>query len=180
MIITGAGTGINELTALAGTAELVPLSRRGYYIAGMVLTVLPFMPSAMYAQMIAYHSTWRYISIVTAGWTFLGLVLTLLYYFPPPLVKPREWKAKMQLLKRTDFVGGMLSIVGLASFETGILGGGYEVSLIPSSWVSPPILSLLTSFSFRGRAQTRWYRWCLGSASSLPSWCGSEWAPNIR
>ncbi|KAK4242005.1 major facilitator superfamily domain-containing protein [Achaetomium macrosporum] len=132
MVITGVGTGINELTALAGTAELVPLSHRGYYIAGMVLTVLPLMPSAMYAQMIAYQSTWRFISIVTSGWAFLGLMMTVLCYFPPPRVEPQGWKEKVQLLKRTDFVGGLLSIVGLAGFETGILGGGYEFP-----WTSP-------------------------------------------
>lgn len=127
MAITGVGTGINELTALAGTAELVPLSHRGYYIAGMVLTILPFLPSAMYAQLISFHSTWRYISVVTAVWSFIGLVSTVLFYFPPPRVHMQSWKEKVQLVKRTDFVGGLLSIVGLAGFEAGILMGGYQV-----------------------------------------------------
>lgn len=128
MGLTGIGTGINELTALAGTAELVPLSHRGYYIAGMVLTVLPFLPSAMYAQMIAAYSNWRYISIVTTGWAFVGIVLTILFYFPPPRARVQGWKEKLVLLNRTDFIGGFLSIVGLALFEVGILAGGYQVS----------------------------------------------------
>ena len=128
MAVTGIGTGINELTALAGTAELVPLSQRGYYIAGMVLTVLPLLPSVMYAQMIAFHSTWRYIAVVTAVWAFLGLLSTVLFYFPPPRVRVAGWKEKIQLLKRTDFMGGLLSIVGLVGFEAGLLVGGYQVS----------------------------------------------------
>lgn len=130
MAITGVGTGINELTALAGTAELVPLSRRGYYIAGMCLTILPFLPSAMYAQMIAAHSTWRYIAVLTGVWAFIGLVVTVVFYFPPPRASLQGWKEKVDLLKRTDFVGGLLSIVGLAGFEAGILMGGYQVSLV--------------------------------------------------
>jgi hypothetical protein len=130
MAITGVGTGINELTALAGTAELVPLSRRGYYLAGMVLTVLPFLPSVLYAQLIAHHSTWRYISVVTAGWTVIGLLATVVFYFPPPRVRLETWKEKMHLLRRTDFVGGLLSILGLAGFEAGILMRGHQVSLV--------------------------------------------------
>jgi len=128
MTITGIGTGINEMTSLAGTAELVPLSHRGYYIAGMVLTIFPFLPSAMYAQLIASRSTWRYISVVTSVWAFLSLVATVLFYFPPSRARLRGWKGKVDLLKRTDFVGGLLSIIGLTGFEVGILAGGYQVS----------------------------------------------------
>lgn len=134
MAVTGIGTGINELTALAGTAELVPLSQRGYYIAGMVLTVLPLLPSVMYAQMIAFHSTWRYIAVVTGVWAFLGLLSTVLFYSPPPRVRLEGWKGKIQLLKRTDFVGGLLSILGLAGFEAGLLMGGYQVSVSVSKF----------------------------------------------
>ncbi len=158
MAITGVGTGINELTALAGTAELVPLSQRGYYIAGMVLTVLPFLPSVMYAQMIAFHSTWRYIAMATAGWAFLGLLSTIFFYFPPPRVHLRGWEQKVQLLKRTDFVGGILSIVGLALFEAGLLVGGYQVGFFFPS----PVLAndnsnkKLTPLSTRGQAPIRW------------------------
>jgi hypothetical protein len=155
MAITGIGTGINELTALAGTAELVPLSHRGYYIAGMVLTILPFLPSAMYAQMIAAYSTWRYIAVVTSVWAFIGLVATVLFYHPPPRVRLQGWKEKFNLLKRTDFMGGLLSILGLAGFETGILAGGYQVSppqLTDVYWGEP---NVLTSSSIHGPAPIR-------------------------
>jgi hypothetical protein len=175
MAVTGVGTGINELTALAGTAELVPLSRRGYYIAGMCLTILPFLPSAMYAQMIAAHATWRYIAVVTGVWAFAGLVATVLFYFPPPRARLQGWTEKVGLLKRTDFVGGLLSIVGLAGFEAGILMGGYQVSWF---WVCCSRgIEGLTRGSIRGRAQTRWSLWCLGLSPSFCSWCGSAAAP---
>lgn len=127
MTITGVGTGINELTALAGTAELVPISRRGYYLAAMVLTILPFLPSAMFAQLISFHSCWRYIGVVTAVWAFIGLVLTVIFYTPPPRIEEGSGN-KIRLLKRTDFVGGILSIAGVSAVEAGLLGGGYQVS----------------------------------------------------
>ncbi|KAH6855200.1 major facilitator superfamily domain-containing protein [Chaetomium sp. MPI-CAGE-AT-0009] len=132
MTLTGVGTGINELTALAGTAELVPLSRRGYYIAGMVLTVLPFMPSAMYAQLIAAYSNWRYISVVTTGWAFAGI----------------GWKEKLALFNRTDFIGGFLSIVGLALFEVGILAGGYQFPWTSARTLAPLIIGICALAAF--------------------------------
>ncbi|EAQ89907.1 hypothetical protein CHGG_06526 [Chaetomium globosum CBS 148.51] len=157
MALTGIGTGINELTALAGTAELVPLSHRGYYIAGMVLTVLPFLPSAMYAQLIAAYSNWRYISIVTTGWAFAGIVLTIFFYFPPPRARVQGWKERLALLNRTDFIGGLLSIIGLAGFEVGILAGGYQFPWTSARTLAPLIIGVcaLAAFvvwEFRGTA----------------------------
>ncbi|KAK4145381.1 major facilitator superfamily domain-containing protein, partial [Dichotomopilus funicola] len=150
MSITGIGTGINELTALAGTAELVPLSRRGYYIAGMVLTVLPFLPSAMYAQLIASVANWRYIAVLTTVWTFLGLVATALFYTPPPPLhaRPRTWGERKALLRRTDLVGGLLSIGGLAGFEVGILGGGYQYPWTAARVLAPLIIGLALLVAF--------------------------------
>ncbi|AEO54910.1 hypothetical protein MYCTH_98330 [Thermothelomyces thermophilus ATCC 42464] len=156
MTITGIGTGINELTSLAGTAELVPLSHRGYYIAGMVLTILPFMPSAMYAQLIASRSTWRYISIVTSVWAFLALVVTALFYFPPLRARVHGWKDKVGLLKKTDFVGGLLSIAGLAAFEVGILAGGYQYPWSSAQTLAPLIVgvALIAAFAVWQRRGT--------------------------
>ncbi|KAL2136403.1 hypothetical protein VTI74DRAFT_3837 [Chaetomium olivicolor] len=143
MSLTGIGSGINELTCLAGTAELVPISRRGYYVAGIVLTILPFLPSVMFAQLIAYHSTWRYIAVVTAGWTFLGLIVTVFGYFPPPRACAKSWKERMDLLKRTDFLGGFLSIVGLAGFEAGLHAGGYQYPWRSAQTLVPLILGVV-------------------------------------
>lgn len=128
MALTGVGTGINELTALAGTAELAPVAHRGYYIAGMILTIIPLLPSVMYSQIISAFSTWRYISILTGGWAMVGLVMIALFYHPPAPTEGLNWKQKLSLMKDMDVVGGFLSIVGLALLEVGLLGGGYQVS----------------------------------------------------
>ena len=49
MVIAGAGAGINELTAIAGTAELVPTAKRGQMVGLVIFSILPFTPSIMYA-----------------------------------------------------------------------------------------------------------------------------------
>jgi hypothetical protein len=66
MALAGAGAGINELTALAATSELAPTRKRGMYVAILVFTILPFCPSVLWAQLIAFHSTWRFVS--SFGW----------------------------------------------------------------------------------------------------------------
>jgi MFS family permease len=55
--IAGAGAGICELTALAVTAELAPTRKRGLYVSVLIFTILPFVPSGIYAQLIAGKST---------------------------------------------------------------------------------------------------------------------------
>ena len=142
MAISGTGTGINELTALAGTAELVPVKQRGYYVAGLIITMLPFIPSVLYAQLIASTSSegWRSISYVTGGWAFIGLIMTFCFYHPPPPRRARvanggaageqeqgDRRNKREILGDMDFIGGVLSMLGLVAVEVGLLAGGYQV-----------------------------------------------------
>lgn len=56
MTIAGAGAGIGELTALAATAELAPTAKRGTYVSVLIFTIIPFVPSGIYAQLIACES----------------------------------------------------------------------------------------------------------------------------
>lgn len=65
MTIAGAGAGISELTALAVTSELAPTAKRGKYVAILIFTIVPFVPSGIYAQLIARE----YISYHPVGQT---------------------------------------------------------------------------------------------------------------
>lgn len=47
MVFAGVGAGINELTALAVTSELAPTAQRGKYVAVLIFTILPFLPSVL-------------------------------------------------------------------------------------------------------------------------------------
>ena len=126
MAISGAAAGINELTALAVTSELAPTRKRGKYIAILVLTIIPFCPSVLWAQLIASHSSWRYCGLLCGLWAAIGLVMTLLFYFPPPRVNSQGLSRK-QVLKQIDYIGGFLSISGMILFMAGLQWGGYQV-----------------------------------------------------
>ena len=168
MSITGMGTGINELTVLAGTAELVPLSKRGYYLAAVSATMIPYIPSVMYAQVISYTSSWRYIGTITIGASFIALIMTFLFYSPP---KPSRdsVQTKGEILKKLDFIGGFLATAGLAILEIGILGGGYSVSNIEFR-VTRGMLTDHVCNRIRGQARPFLPPWSLVPCS----WCSSD------
>jgi MFS family permease len=126
MALAGAGAGINELTALAATSELAPTAKRGKYVAVLIFTIIPFCPSVLWAQLIAYHSSWRYIGLLCAIWAFIGLVMTAFFYFPPPRVNSLGL-SRREIIAQIDFVGGFLSIVGMILFIGGLVWGGYMV-----------------------------------------------------
>ena len=148
MTLVGAGAGITELTALAVTSELAPTRKRGKYIAILIFTIVPFVPSGIYGQLIACKSShrpsvshgspltcrqdykgWRYCGIIICIWNGLGFFMTLFFYFPPPRVNTLG-KSKAQVLKEIDYVGGLLSIGGLVTFMAGMQWGGYQVCSI--------------------------------------------------
>lgn len=126
MAIAGAGAGINELTALAATSEMAPTRKRGVYVSALISTILPFCPSVLWAQLIAYYGHWRYVGAFCGAWSAFGLLITILFYYPPPRVNS-EGLSKKEIIRRIDFVGGFLSITGLVVFLAGLQWGGYMV-----------------------------------------------------
>lgn len=126
MVFAGVGAGINELTALAATSEMAPTRKRGTYVAILIFTIIPFCPSVLWGQLIAYHSSWRYIGLFCGLWALTGLLLVLFFYFPPPRVNSTGL-TNMQILKRIDYLGGFLSIAGMLLFMMALQWGGYQV-----------------------------------------------------
>lgn len=113
MVFAGIGAGINELTALAVTSELAPTSQRGKYVAVLIFTIIPFCPSVLWGQLIAQYN-WRWIGVVCGVWAFIGLVLTAVFYFPPPRVNS-QGLSRREVLSQVDYIGGILSIAGMVS-----------------------------------------------------------------
>ncbi|KAK5114166.1 hypothetical protein LTR62_002736 [Meristemomyces frigidus] len=137
MAMSGAGAGIGELTGLAGLAETVPVRQRGYSLAVLTAFVLPWCPYVLYAELFSTHATWRWgpwISLIFNGITGIGLLFT---YFPHAHVRAEglPWQA---VLKRIDFIGGGLSILGLVLFLVALQAGGYS-----HSWSSAYVLCTL-------------------------------------
>lgn len=115
MVFAGVGAGINELTALAAASEMSPVAQRGKYVSLLVLSIVPFCISALYAQLIAAYSSWRYVGLFCALWNGVGLLMTACFYFPPPRANPDNMTSR-QILAQTDITGGFLSIVGMILF----------------------------------------------------------------
>lgn len=123
-MFSGLGAGLNELIALAGTAEMVPYEKRGTYIGAIVFTILPFCPSVLWAQMIAQASHWRYVGIVVGLWNFIGLLLVSFFYKGPPRTSTRS---KMDIVREIDYIGGFLSTIGVLCFMMGMQWGAQQV-----------------------------------------------------
>ncbi|KAL4986315.1 fungal trichothecene efflux pump [Aspergillus falconensis] len=149
MALAGAGAGMSELTALAATSEMAPTRLRGKYVAILIFTIAPFAPSALWAQLIADAGSWRHVGAFCAAWSGLGLAITALFYFPPPRVNS-EGLGRAEVIKRVDFVGGLLSISGLILFLGGLQWGGYQYSWSSAHVLAPLILgvALLICFTF--------------------------------
>lgn len=127
MALAGVGAGINELTALAVTSELAPTRKRGKYVAILVLTIIPFCPSVLWAQLIASRHGWRYCGALCGAWAAFGFLMTLIFYFPPPRVNSQGF-SRGDIIRQIDFVGGFLSVAGMLLFMAGLQWGGYQVS----------------------------------------------------
>ncbi|KAK0384869.1 hypothetical protein NLU13_7347 [Sarocladium strictum] len=132
MVIAGLGAGLNELIALAGTSELVPVRKRAVYVGGIVFTILPFCPSPLWAQLITKASGWRYNGYLIGGWNFVGLILVVLFYQEPP--KPR--RSAREVLAEVDYIGGLLSTCGVVLLMMGLQWGSRE-----HTWTSPQVLT---------------------------------------
>lgn len=106
---------------------MAPARKRGTYVAVLVFTIFPWAAAVLWAQLVAYHSNWRYVGALAGIWNGLGLLCTVFFYFPPPRVNA-EGLSRREILSRVDFVGGFLSITGLILFLAGLQWGGYQVS----------------------------------------------------
>lgn len=125
-VISGIGAGLNELISLAATGEMVPTAKRGAYVGAVVFTILPFGPSVLWAQLIVKASSWRYVGAFVAGWNFVGLVLLFLCYHEPKRVNTTGY-SKREILKRVDYIGGILSIGGVMCFMMGMQWSAQQV-----------------------------------------------------
>ncbi|KAJ8107802.1 hypothetical protein OPT61_g8614 [Boeremia exigua] len=137
MTVAGVGAGICELTALAGISDIVPVKRRGVSLALVTCSVVPFTPYVIYSQLLATKSSWRWsmwICLIYNGVVFIGLAAT---YFPKS--HPRmEGFTKSMILKQIDYVGAVLSIVGITLFLVALQAGGYT-----HPWTGAYVLSQL-------------------------------------
>jgi hypothetical protein len=145
MAFSGAGAGICELTCLAVTSELAPTRKRGQYVGALIATIIPFVPSALYAQLIAHYTSWKYCCLFAGIWALIGFVGTLFFYFPPP--RPNSaGRTTREIVNEIDFVGGLLSISGMVVFLSGLEWGGYQYPWKSAHVLAPLIVGFFLLF----------------------------------
>ncbi|KIW87484.1 uncharacterized protein Z519_11807 [Cladophialophora bantiana CBS 173.52] len=138
MTIAGGGAAIGELTALAGTAELVPVKKRGIYLACVTFFICPFFPYVLYAQLLSANATWRWglwITFIYNGVFFVGV---LLFYFPDSHILRKGDLSRAEIAKKIDYVGAVLSITGVILFLVALQSGGSS-----HPWTSAYVLCML-------------------------------------
>ena len=145
MVISGTGAGLNELIALAGTAELVPVKKRGFYVGMVVFTILPFCPSVLWAQLIAHAANWRYVGILVCVWNFLGLIFVVFTYDDPARHKVID---KKKVLREIDYVGGILSTFGVTTFMMGLQWGATQYEWSSAHVLAPFLIGVILIIAF--------------------------------
>jgi len=139
MSFSGVGAGICELTSLAVTAELAPTRKRGQYVAILVFTIIPFCPSVLWGQLIAYYANWRFLCLFAGLWALMGFIGVLFFYSPPPRPNSRGL-TKKEIISEIDFVGGGLSIIGMILFLAGLQWGGYQYPWSSAHTLAPLLI----------------------------------------
>ena len=105
-----------------------------------LLTCVASSPYVMYSELFSTRGanpTWRWgawISLIYNAITLVGLAL---FYFPHAHVRADNMRFS-QVAKRIDYVGGVLSITGLALVLVALQAGGYD-----HPWTSAYTLCML-------------------------------------
>lgn len=147
---------------------MAPTRKRGTYVSALIFTIIPFCPSVLWSQLIAYYSTWRYCGLISGVWAAIGTLLVAFFYFPPPRVNSNGLSNK-EILGQIDWLGGLLSISGLVLFMAGLQWGGYMVSI--SIGVHATCLTAYFS-STNGIVPMSWFHLSLVPSSSSASCFG--------
>lgn len=105
-------------------SELVPVNRRGVYLAMVTFSILPFCPYLMYSELIGTYHTWRYSIWICMIWNSLSTIGIGIFYFPTSQTRAHG-QTISHLLKKIDYFGGFLSIVGLVLFLVAMQAGGF-------------------------------------------------------
>lgn len=135
--LAGMSIAIQELSAIAAISELVPVNKRGFFIAVLISGFLPFTPASLYGGLIA-ESNWRYNACLLAIWGVLTFLMIAVFYRPKQRVFSGD-KSTVDVLHRLDVVGGLLSIIGICLFLIGLNWGGGAYA-----WKSRQVICTLT------------------------------------
>lgn len=135
--LIGAGAAIEELLAIAVVGEIVPTSKRPLYAALVLLAIVPFTPGALYGNLITKDS-FRWVGLLLGLWNVFALILLIPFYHPLPRVN-RQGLSRGELLRRIDFIGGIMITMGVVFLSVALSWGGADYP-----WNSKQVISFLT------------------------------------
>ncbi|KIX96769.1 uncharacterized protein Z520_07489 [Fonsecaea multimorphosa CBS 102226] len=142
MSICGVGAAIGEMTALAGTSELVPVKRRPVYVALLTIMTVPFYPYVMESQLLARDVSWRWGLWICFIWNAMSFVALLFTYFPRSQTRAHT-KDLRQLLTKIDYLGLFTSFAGLVLLLVALEAGGYSYPWKSARVICPLIIGVL-------------------------------------
>jgi hypothetical protein len=76
------------------------------------------------AQMYSVTASWRWGAWIPLIFASLGFFMVLFQYHPPPRTNSLDL-SRFQIFSRVDYIGGILSISGIALLMDGLQMGGY-------------------------------------------------------
>lgn len=82
--------------------------------------------------MYSVTQTWRWSAWIPVALAGLVVVLVAVQYHPPPRPLSLDY-SRSQVAGQIDYLGGFLSIVGIALLIVGLLSGGYNEYISPYS-----------------------------------------------
>lgn len=126
---------------------MAPTRKRGTYVAALTATIIPFCPSVLWAQLIASHSSWRYVGLLCGIWAILTFLAVFCFYFPPPRPNSMHLDRK-QILSEIDWMGGFFSITGFVLFMLGFNWSGKQYSWASTHVLIPLILGAILIVCF--------------------------------
>jgi MFS family permease len=136
--LLGFGAVSQELLSISVVAEIVPTAKRTLYSALVLCAIIPWSPSTLYANWMT-NKSWRWIGCTLAIWNVITLLIIAFFYRPPPRVNHLGLSRK-ELIKRIDYVGGLLLTVGLVFLLVGL-----NLSAQAYSWKSAQVLGFFLS-----------------------------------
>ncbi|KAH8640398.1 hypothetical protein IG631_03339 [Alternaria alternata] len=117
---------VGALSDLFGRQKVAIVGQVALIIGPIITATANTMNIAivLWAQLIAQQSDWRYNGILVGVWNFVGLILCIFCYKDPSRLT-EEYTAR-HVLRQVDYIGGILSTVGITLFMMGLQWGASQ------------------------------------------------------
>ncbi|KIX06645.1 uncharacterized protein Z518_04621 [Rhinocladiella mackenziei CBS 650.93] len=131
--------------------ELVPIRHRGYWnslILVPTLSLQSFGPVVGKSRVFVRDHSWRwcyYMASISYG---IGIVLLILFYWPPSFDHLHKRHRRMELIKDFDYIGLILFAAGMVLFALGVSWGGGYLPWTSAAVIAPLVIGFVGLVAF--------------------------------